>query len=53
MQDILLTFAVGLAGASGVAAQAAGLPIVDLNMTIHQATLNVSFDDVTIRLQET
>ncbi|KAJ4413670.1 hypothetical protein N0V82_008399 [Gnomoniopsis sp. IMI 355080] len=40
MRDILHTLAIGLIGAGGAAAQAPGLPIVDLNVTIHQATLN-------------
>lgn len=42
MRDISRVFAIGLVGAGGAAAQAAGLPIVDLGLTIHQATLNVS-----------
>lgn len=44
MRDISRVFALGLIGASGAAAQTAGvLPIVDLGMTIHQATLNVGY----------
>lgn len=42
MRDISLALSLGLTWASGATAQSAGLPIVDLGMSIHQATLNVS-----------
>lgn len=45
MRDIICAFTVGLIAVRGAAAQAAPapapLPIVDLGLTINQATLNV------------
>lgn len=43
MRDIICAFTVGLIAISGADAQAAPapLPIVDLGLTINQATLNV------------